>query len=806
MNRFVLLSGQSGPPELVGGKAHGLQRLARLGLNVPQWITVTTEAVQGPRLVHEIERGLQSLRVDRKLAVRSSAVGEDGAANSYAGQLRTALNVDVQNVVAAVRECWAGAFSERAALYRQARGLDASPLRMAVVIQEMVAARVSGVAFTADPRTGVPALVITAGFGLGEGVVSDAVETMTYTRELGAETWRIDGRDRRILTDEQLDSLSTALRRIEESAGCAQDVEWAFDGNGMLWILQARPMTALPDGELAIWDDSNIGESYPGLTLPLTASYVRLAYERLFSCALRLAGVPRRLVEQAQPNLANLVGSVRGRLYFNLVNYYRLFLLIPGLERTAPKWEHALGITNHIDPATLERRRGWAGLWHRLLSVRTAVSVTVRLFRLHADVRRFHASAARMLGLYGQARFAGRSREELWGVFEHITSEFLDHWVVLILNDFFAFLLNDRLARLCRDMGASELHQQLLAGSRELHSLAPLHSVLALVDAARAEPDVMGRLRSDRAPEVVWKELDGSEFRNQAMQHLSLHGERTIDELKLETPSLAETPWMIVSVVRNHLDFVDPLQQSARPDAKLAERALEQRLSGRPLRRVFARWLVRWTRTAIADRESMSYTRARAYGVLRRLFRAMGETLAQAKALREPRDVFYLTLEDLEASRDLAALVEQRRTDYERFSTEAPPHRIVCRGAVREAPFARNGDGSVPSANGVLRGVPCSPGRVRGIARVLRSPSLDERVDGEILIAPVTDPGWIFLMLGAGGLVVERGSILSHTAILGRELDLPTIVGAEGATQRIQSGDEIEMDGSTGEVRLLRRA
>ena len=184
----------------------------------------------------------------------------------------------------------------------------------------------------------------------------------------------------------------------------------------------------------------------------------------------------------------------------------------------------------------------------------------------------------------------------------------------------------------------------------------------------------------------------------------------------------------------------------------------------------------------------------------------MGETLAQAKALREPRDVFYLTLEDLEASRDLAALVEQRRTDYERFSTEAPPHRIVCRGAVREAPFARNGDGSVPSANGVLRGVPCSPGRVRGIARVLRSPSLDERVDGEILIAPVTDPGWIFLMLGAGGLVVERGSILSHTAILGRELDLPTIVGAEGATQRIQSGDEIEMDGSTGEVRLLRRA
>src|SRR5207247_5327079 len=130
---------------------------------------------------------------------RSSAVGEDSEANSYAGQLRTILRVDAQRVPSAIRDCWAAALSERVILYRRARGLDATPLRMAVVIQEMVDARVSGVAFTADPRTGVPALLITAGFGLGEGVVSDAVETMTYTRELGAEAWRIDGRDRRIL-------------------------------------------------------------------------------------------------------------------------------------------------------------------------------------------------------------------------------------------------------------------------------------------------------------------------------------------------------------------------------------------------------------------------------------------------------------------------------------------------------------------------------------------------------------------------------------------------------------------------------
>ena len=155
----------------------------------------------------------------------------------------------------------------------------------------------------------------------------------------------------------------------------------------------------------------------------------------------------------------------------------------------------------------------------------------------------------------------------------------------------------------------------------------------------------------------------------------------------------------------------------------------------------------------------MSYSRARAYGVLRRLFRAMGEALAQEGELCQPQDVFYLTLEDLETKRELSALVQRRKNEYERFATETPPHRIVCRGPVPAARFAPQDPAPATGAPGALHGVPCSPGRVRGIARVLRSPSPGERVDGEILVAPVTDPGWIFLMLGAGGLV-DRKSVV----------------------------------------------
>ena len=339
--------------------------------------------------------------------------------------------------------------------------------------------------------------------------------------------------------------------------------------------------------------------------------------------------------------------------------------------------------------------------------------------------------------------------------------------------------------------------------------------MLALVAAARAEPDVLALLQSALPAEAVWAELarcaGAAKFRTQAVEHLRLHGQRTIQELKLETPSLAATPSVLVSMVRNHLDHVAPAAGRPRSEPAAAARELEERLRGHPLKRWYASWLVRRTRAAIADREGMSYARARAYGVLRRLFQAMGAALAHADVLRQPEDVFYLTLEDLEGHLrggslvpEPGELVARRKTHYEAFARETLPHRIVSRGPVSEHRLARD-DSAAPGANGVLRGLPCAPGRARGTARVLHAASPGERVEGTILVAPVTDPGWVFLMLTARGLVVERGSILSHTAILGRELGIPTVVGVEGATRLIASGDEIEVDGSTGEVVLLGR-
>ena len=195
----------------------------------------------------------------------------------------------------------------------------------------------------------------------------------------------------------------------------------------------------------------------------------------------------------------------------------------------------------------------------------------------------------------------------------------------------------------------------------------------------------------------------------------------------------------------------------------------------------------------------------------------MGDSLARESALSRADDIFYLRIEELQAytrgglpESGLQELAMIRRARYAGYEGLEPRHRILCRGSVyRRGSTARPAPPvpREPSAdNATLRGVPCSPGRVRGVARVIRAASAGERVEGEILIAPVTDPGWMFLMLAAKGLIVERGSVLSHTAIIGRELGIPTIVAVEGATDRIETGDEIDMDGSTGEILVRRRA
>ncbi|MFN7974969.1 MAG: PEP-utilizing enzyme [Acidobacteriota bacterium] len=189
--------------------------------------------------------------------------------------------------------------------------------------------------------------------------------------------------------------------------------------------------------------------------------------------------------------------------------------------------------------------------------------------------------------------------------------------------------------------------------------------------------------------------------------------------------------------------------------------------------------------------------------MVKRVFRAIGASLARDGVIDAPGDIFHLTVEEIaRAARqppaDLRALVDTRKREDAHHRTLSPPPRIVTGSARHETELPP----ATPGAR-EIRGIGCAPGIARGPARIIDRPAGEVELLGRILVAPLTDPGWIFLMVAASGLVSERGSILSHTAIVGRELGIPTVVDARGATTLIHDGQPIAIDGRTGIVRLL---
>lgn len=855
------------PPASLGGKATGLVELARCGLSVPRWCCVTAEAadvvIAGAR--PEIDgalAGLRELPLERppfaaaaariaasirsirlsvadardlalavdghlggaaSLAVRSSAVGEDSASHSFAGQLDSFLRVVRGDVEQRVLDVIASAFGERALLYRRLHGLPLAPVRVAVLVQAMVEADRSGVLFTANPTTGDRAeAIIAAARGSGEGVVSGTAEADVLYLELatGAVRHRVVAGAEPILTDAEAARIVAGGRRLSESLGAPRDVEWAVDGSGTLHFLQSRPVTALAEGRETVFDSANIVESYPGVTTPLTFSFVRPAYERTLREASRRFGVTESTLADEPAVHANLVALVDGRIYYAILNWYRLYQQLPGFEWTLPAFEKALGlprrwVASPPPPRGVERiGRGW-------LHLRTWIRLAGLLHRLDADAREFVDRLAEERGRLDRVDLDATGAHDLLDELERLSSRLAAPYAVALVNDFFTFQLHalvERSLRRWRIGDASALRDALLIGIHDVESLAPLASVVGLARLAAELPALRALLESAAPADEVWTELqrrpEAAPLRAAIERHLARFGDRTLEELKLETPSMSESPAQLVTAMRNALAAgADPARLgTATAEARdAAEAAIRRTLAWHPLRRALFGWLAGHWRRGVRRRESLRLARASGFGLAKRVFRALGRRFAQAGLLEAPGDLLWLTVEEVDGAvrghavtRDLRPLVKLRMREWKRYEERTPPPRLTVRGiaSARAEELALPPDGSSPE---LLTGIGCCPGCARATARVVLEARSQRVIDGEVLVASTTDPGWIFLMVGAAGLVVERGNPLSHTAIVGRELGIPTIVGVAGATRIIADGERVEVDGAAGTVRRLGR-
>jgi pyruvate,water dikinase len=347
-------------------------------------------------------------------------------------------------------------------------------------------------------------------------------------------------------------------------------------------------------------------------------------------------------------------------------------------------------------------------------------------------------------------------------------------------------------------------------------SAEPARRMWEMAEIAAASSTLMERLR-DGSLDAILEEMERTPaFAARYWEYVERFGERCLDELKLESLTLHDDPLPLLRAV-GHLAC-----RIASPDRETctcqdsgrradAERRTQAALAGRPAHRLVFRWVLRQARARIRDRENLRFERTRLFGRVRRIFLEFGRRFADLGLLDAPRDVFHREVEEIlglvegtGTSTNLKGLAALRKSEYERHQrSEPPPDRFETRGVVSLGVIPCAG-AAVPAAAGETRtGLGCCAGIVRGSARVITDPRHARLQQGEILVAERTDPGWVMLFPAAAGLLVERGSLLSHSAIVARELGIPTIVSVPGVTRWLKDGDWVELDGASGVVRRL---
>ncbi|MEB3198776.1 MAG: PEP/pyruvate-binding domain-containing protein [Candidatus Sericytochromatia bacterium] len=835
-----------------GGKGTGLLRLVRAGFAVPEFVVIgadlfrewqrrgAPEPLDG-ELRKVVSEALASLPVG-PLAVRSSAVEEDGDRLSLAGQFESFLGVghDLDAVSAAVLGCWKSLHGERASAYRRRHGLSPSQAAMAVVVQVMVPADRALVLFTGNPINGDPdEVLVSSVWGLGDALVNGATEGDTDVLSRDGRLLRHTGGEQSLLRTLQSDGGVTELSLPAERVGCAvlgsehrraihelaqavrasfgrpMDVEAAFSGDQLL-VLQARPITTPMSQHRMLWDNSNIVESYDGLTLPLTFSHASLAYRLVYTQFGRLLGVPRRIHDEHEREMSTYIGLHRGRVYYNLLIWYLSMAHLPGFSFTRSAMENMMGVRESLNielPPAGDPLRKWTHDLPRLLAM--VIRTGWAYLTLGARIQAFWARFDRVYQTWRRETFEGWETARLVNLYHQLVVEVLHHWEAPILTDVGAMVCMASLQRCVARWLPHEdgLVGALLVSSGEIESTEPTRRLMAIAQQVRQQPVAAALLTAEPAdflPSLAVR--PETQPLAQALQAwLDAYGDRTMGELKLENPTPRDQPALIVPLLRNYVALPSAeasaetvLQGGVRT---AAEARLAAGLKGRPVRAWWVRKLLNWTRLHVRNRENMRFARTRLTGVLRRLFTAAGRDLAAVGVISRAEDVFYLTVDELTAlvdgrsvTRQMSALVELRRADYAGFADDVVPDRFVTRGLpllyVPPAPTASD-------APDTLQGTPCCAGLVEAATRCILNPQQDGNLNGEILVTARTDPGWVALYPAASGLLVEKGSVLSHSAIVAREMGLPTIVGVPGLCQHLADGQRVHMNGGTGTIRIL---
>ncbi len=756
-------------------KAKNLKILKDAGFNVPDFVVVSSAEDFNPELLESAE-----------YAVRSSYSKEDTDSHSYAGQFKTVLNVPKEEVVKAIKEVLQSADSDNIAIYKEHidEGLDDTP-SFQVIVQSMVKADESGIVFSANPRGLLNEIVIVCARGQGDMVVSDQADTVSfhYNRDDKSMYKVVSGEDFKFFTSKIEELIQTAIK-IEELFAKPVDIEYAYHKD-RLYILQARPISSLnKDKAKIILDDSNIAESYAGLSLPLTQSFAKEIYKGVFRSLLcRFIG-EKEFKKRFLSLVPDMVMSCNYHIYYNISNWYEVLRLLPFSKKMIAIWQKMLGVQEKSVEFVLDK----PGI---LLKSRLVLSFIRLLFSVTKKMQKLNEDFIEISTKYDPLLKESVDPKELWDLYIELKSLILENWDWTLINDMYAFIFT----------ALSSGYKEELKSFGRLESMRPVEELEKLLV-----------LAADNG-------MDSQLYKEEAGKYIASYGDRCIDELKLESKTYRTHPELLDEYVLARIEDKDSVKNAANSmdSAKIPvlDTHIEDADSTKERRKAnfVSRFFMKQARIGIMGRELSRLNRSRIFGIMRDIIRK----IAYSDKIALYEDIFFLELDELEQliydEKNFTDLINKRKRKYERLKYAPIASRLVFAGEVFDISdnIYIEADADIQteavSEQKLLYGTAVSEGVVRGEVLIVKDTLklAKQDVKDKIIVTVSTDPGWFMIVSNCLGIIASKGSLLSHTSIIARELKKPAVVAVKEAFLVLRDGDYVELDAYEGSIRILER-
>ncbi len=798
-----------------GAKAFHLSKMKRKGFPIPDGFVISSHCFKDfylspnelPSAVRlEVEQELQRIGASHYM-VRSSAIGEDSEENSFAGQLDSFLcTSDLEDIVSHIYKCWTSYEKDNVLVYQKNTGKVLQG--MAVVVQELIDPDHAGVIFTRSHLKEGHMLVEYVQ-GHGEQLVSGAVNPFSFHYSIAEKTTEP-------IAEIDLAQGLLVAAQIEQFYGAPTDIEWALKG-GKFYVVQARPITTPLKSKEVYWSNTNVNENYPEAISPLLYSVARDSYYHYFKNLSKLFQVGDDDLRRLEPAYCNIIGVFACKMYYNMSSIHQILSASPFADILIKSFDNFVG---YAEGSKKEKRSS---------SLKEKVHFIREFVMLNRSLAANVLSFERITNAFNQRAKQAVVYEDFKSCFHEFIEIRMHSWYRASVADFFAMAYHGLLGKFCGkyyEEDADGVHNKLIQAIPNLISSQPIVHMHRIIQQIRRDKTVYEPFRALSALEF-WNWLQSSTHKEVLAEietYLENWGFRCSGELMLTSKNYIEAPDSFVALLQQYERL--PEQD---PEQLIQEKAAERvRIQKEFVRKIYKKhwwflpkalfhigllkFLIRQASAGISSRERVRLKQALVYFRFKQTLQKIESVFIKNALIENAGDILYMRYqeiaENLSASdmlhQNLKVQIAQRKAQFDLESRLIYPDDF----------YTKSGDYTLPSQilsktdvvqglEGRMKGMTACGGKVKGRAKVLASVLEAGKLEkGDIMITRQTDPGWVVVFPLISGLIVERGGMLSHGAIVSREFGIPAIVGVVSATSLIKDGDLLLLDADRGEISI----